>query len=91
MGRQQAICIWLDIFIQEKGVDLEQSFEVSTGQQYHLMTYGVVVESIKGAPANEQTAIKNTLVRLDFTNASIEHYLRHLGWALARQREEDAA
>lgn len=76
---------WINTFIEEKGIDLEASFEANTGSGFHLMNYGVVVEAIKGAPSNEQEAIKSMLVRIDFKNGSVDHYLRHLGEGLARQ------
>ena len=79
------ITSWINTFIEEKGVNLEESFEVNTGQLYHLMNYGVVVEAIKAASSNEQAVIKDMLVRIDFRNGSVAHYLRHLGEGLARQ------
>lgn len=75
---------WLDTMMDEKGLDLEQTFEFNDARgEYNLMAYGVVIEAIHGAPAHEQAAIKTMLVKIDFVNGDIKHYLRHLGLALA--------
>jgi len=46
------------------------------------MSYGVVVEHMKIASKAKQTALKSMLVKLDFHNAKIEDYLKHLAQAL---------
>lgn len=74
---------WLDIFINEKGIDIEQGFTVEGPTGPNHMTYGHVITAIKGASANEQTGIKNMLVRIDFANGDVRHYLRHLAQAIA--------
>ena len=76
--------MWIDRFLKEKGVDLEQSFVVEGNSGANYMTLGVVVEHIKLAPKQEQTAIKNMLVKLDFNNAPVEPFLKHLAQALAQ-------
>jgi hypothetical protein len=78
---------WLNILIKEKQIDLEDSFEVETENQVHFMSYGVVVEHILMASKNEQEKIKDMIVRIDFKNGDIKHYLRHLGKCLAIQFE----
>lgn len=75
---------WLDTFISEKNVDLTSSFEVE-GPMWgtNHMCIQNVVDAMKMAPASEQAAIKNTLVRLDFINQPIEPYFHHLAQAIA--------
>lgn len=73
---------WLDTFIEEKEIDLEQTFEIETSATWHLMPVGVVIEHIKIAPVHEQQAIKHMLVKLDFYNANIVDYFKHLATAL---------
>ena len=75
---------WLDTFLSEKGIDLEQYFSVEGPTGGNIMPYGVVVEHMKIAPAHEQSAIKTMLVKIDFMNADVRRYLRHLGQAIAR-------
>jgi len=74
---------WLDTFINEKGVDLDATFEVEGAMGANVMPYGVVVEAIKSAPDHEQRAIKSTIVKIDFVNGDVRHFFRHLGQALA--------
>ena len=74
---------WLDTFIEEKGYDLEQVFEVNGPSGWNMIPLGCVVEAIKAANQTEQTIIKNTLVRLDFKNANCLGYFKHLTQAIA--------
>jgi hypothetical protein len=76
---------WLDTFIQEKGIDLEQRFDVE-GPVWgtNSFDYGVIVEHIKIAGKDEQNEIRDTIVKIDFANGDVKHYFRHLAQALAR-------
>lgn len=70
---------WLDTFIEEKGIDLEENtFEIEHNGELHLVESGFVVELIKKASKPEQATIKNQLVRIDFVNAPVIPYLKHL-------------
>jgi cation transport regulator ChaC len=82
--KQSAFDKWLDTFLEEKGIDLEESFEVRGAGGTNIMTYGVVVEHMKIAPTHEQKQIKNMLVKIDFQHGDVKHYLRHLASALAK-------
>lgn len=75
---------WLDTFLEEKGIDLDEGFTVQ-GANWgdNHMTYGVVVEHIKIAPKGEQNKIKDMLVKIDFKNGDVRHFLRHLAQAIA--------
>lgn len=74
---------WLDTFTAEKGIDTEARFEVEGPSGTNNMAYGNVLEAMKGAPAHEQAAIKDMIVRIDFANGDVCHYFRHLAQALA--------
>jgi hypothetical protein len=74
---------WLDTFIDEKGFDLEELFEVDGAAGWNLIPLGVVVDAIKNAPDHEQRAIKTMLVKIDFYNGDAMDYFRHLAKALA--------
>lgn len=75
---------WLDTFLDEKGIDLEDSFTVQGPSGTNHMSYEIIVEHMKIAPSSEQAKLKDMLVKLDFKNADIKDYLRHLGKAIAR-------
>ena len=85
----QAFDQWIDTFIAEKGIDPEEMFEFEGASGHNDMPYGVVIEHMKIASPQEQMAIKNMIVKLDFKNADIRDYLRHLGKALDRGPEDD--
>jgi hypothetical protein len=82
---------WLDTFLDEKRIDLGRFFDIEVGDEFHLFTYGAVAQAIKAAPAHEQAAIQRTLVKIDFINGDVYHFLRHLGEALAHQRQAEGA
>ena len=73
---------WLDVFVDEKELDREQLFEVDGPSGLNIILLGVVVDTIKIAAPQEQTAIQQRLVQLDFLNQDVTDYLRHLAGAL---------
>lgn len=77
---------WIETLVEEKGLDLESTFEFQDQNGANVMPYGVVVEAAKIASPAEQAQIKNMLVLIDFKNGDIRHFLRHLGMGLAAQR-----
>ena len=73
---------WLDTLVSEKNIDLEETFTIEKTQT-NFMNYAVVVEAIKNTCKEEQKAIKNMLVKIDFLNGDIKDYFRHLAVAIA--------
>ena len=53
-------------------------FEIELDDEFHLIDNETIIDMIKNAPSNEQAHIANTLRQLDFVNANISDYLRHL-------------
>lgn len=74
---------WLDTFLEEKGIDLEQGFEVEGPSGVNYMTVETVVIAMKSANANEQNGIKTVFVRIDFANGDVLDFIKHLGKAIA--------
>lgn len=74
---------WLDTFLSEKSIDLEEGFEVEGPSGPNHMSYAIVIEHIKIASAREKHGIKDTLVKIDFFNKDVKSYLRYLGKAIA--------
>lgn len=75
---------WLDVFIEEKGLDLEETFTVEGKSGPNMIPVGVIVEHMKIANKHEQFEIKNMLVKIDFFNGDVLHFFRHLAGAIAR-------
>ena len=74
---------WLDIFIDEKGFDLEYRVELDGQSGVNSIPLGCVVDAMKKAPKDEQNSIKTTLVKIDFANGDCLDYFRHLAQALS--------
>ena len=74
---------WLNIFIDEKGIDREEVIEAKGASGMNFIPVGCLLEAMEQAPTREQQAIKNTIVRIDFANGNVMHYLTHLAQAIA--------
>lgn len=76
---------YLTTLIEEKdGINMETPIEVEGASGTNFMSVGIVVEHILIAPHREQEAIRRMLVKIDFHNASVLDYFKHLAKALAR-------
>lgn len=79
--RQGAVAMnfkkWLETFIEEKGFENEL-FEVEYGMNKHFIEMGVLVNFLSQIPRNQQESVKTTLVKIDFMNGDVMHFLRHL-------------
>ena len=73
---------WFDRFFDEKGIDRDDIFEIETEDSFHIVDYGFVIDCIKQTGSIEKLRIKNMLVKIDFANGDVKHYLRHLAQAL---------
>jgi len=79
---------WLDTFIEEKGIDLNFVVEIATNNNTHFFEIGNIVEHIKATTREEQTAIKDMIVKIDFHNGDVIDYFKHLAKALAENFEK---
>ena len=75
---------WLDTFIEEKEINLQDTFDVKGKNGLNTIPYGVVVEHIKISTKQEQEKIKNIIVNIDFKNGDVLHFFKHLGKAVAQ-------
>lgn len=74
---------WLETFIGEKGLYMDDDMSVEGPSGLNMMTLETVYESMLSAPKKEQDAIKTMLVKIDFVNGDVRKYFRHLAQALA--------
>lgn len=79
---------WLDTFIDEKGIDLEQVIEIKTETNVHYFEIGNIIANIKATTPEEQAGIKDMIVKIDFYNGDVVDYFRHLAQALAKNYEK---
>jgi hypothetical protein len=80
---QQQFNEWLDTFLDEKGIDLEQEIEVEGDSGINYLTVGIVIEHMKVANSAEQMLLHDRFVRLDFYNQPIVPFIEHLAQAIA--------
>ena len=75
---------WLDTFIKEKGIDLDYTFTIEDNGVTHIFELGNVIENIKATSQEEQNAIKDMIVKIDFNNGDVVDYFKHLSKALVK-------
>lgn len=63
-------------FLSEKGIDLETDLQVEG--QINLQV-GMLVDFVCSMPLEIQKKIQATLVKIDFANGNVMHYLNFLG------------
>ena len=69
---------YFDTFFAEKNVP-STTWELTDYQgTTHIVCSDVIMEAIKAAPEHEQIQIRDVLVKLDFANADITSFLKHL-------------
>jgi len=73
---------YFERLIEEKGIS-EQMLEVEGYSGTNMIPIEVLIDYILIAPAHEQEAIKNTLIKIDFLNGDIVDYFKHLAKAIA--------
>lgn len=75
---------YFDVFFKEKEVPYEMyEIEASDGN-VHLIDSDTVIELIKGTSGREAETIRETIVKLDFANASLSPFLKSLAtWYVA--------
>ena len=74
---------WLDTFIEEKRIDPEQILEVEGASGTNMIPIKCLVKRIKAASSVDRKYIQRALINLDFANAPIVPFFKHLAEAVA--------
>lgn len=74
---EQSFNQWLDTFIEEKQLP-DETFQIEHNGEVHYFENQLVFDLIRKAPKSEQEGFKSMIVKLDFLNANINDYLKHL-------------
>lgn len=69
---------WFVTFCEEKGIDMSLPVTCSDG----ILQVGDVCSVIMNCTKNEQDQIKDTLVKIDFKNGDVYHFLKFLALKL---------
>jgi hypothetical protein len=72
----------MQVFFKEKDLPFVQWELEDHKGNFHIISNEVVIEALQTAPEKEQKRIYKKIVRLDFVNADINDYLKHLAGAL---------
>ena len=76
---------WFQTFLDEKSVPYASwKIQDETGTT-NFIDNDVVIEHIKIAPDHEQTKIRDILVKIDFQNGDVNHFLHYLAKGLVSQ------
>lgn len=75
---------WIDTLIEEKNINTDRIFEIEGASGINFIPVAVVIEHIKIATKQDQEKIKNMLIKIDFINGDICHFLNHLAGAIAK-------
>ena len=73
---------WIDRFLKEKEIDKYEMFTIERNGTKHIFEIGHVVDTMKITSKQEQNAIKDMLVKIDFLNGDVRDYIKHLANAL---------
>ena len=73
---------WLDTYLSEAEIDLSEQLDVKRGDGMGQMPISFITEHMKLAPPEHTRPMKDTIVKIDFKNGDVKHYLAHLGQAL---------
>ena len=75
--------LWLDTFIEEKELPMDDIFEITKDGNLNIFSYKSIYEYILISTPTEKEKIKKTIVKIDFLNGDVLHYFRHLANAIA--------
>jgi len=74
---------WIDTFLSEKGIDGEEILQAEGEMGMNFIPVSALVDRLKGASEKEQKAVKDMIVKIDFHNGNVRHFLQHLCKAIA--------
>ncbi len=74
---------WLDAFLREKKIDPDELLEVRGPLGLNFIPVEILVAAMKGAPEEEQAAIRRLFTQIDVAGAAVRPALVHLAQAIA--------
>lgn len=74
---------WLDTFISEKELNTDTVLEAEGASGTNYIPLEILIDMMKQTSYNEQIAIRDTIVKIDFHNGDVMHYFNHLAGAIA--------
>lgn len=82
---------YFDRFFTEKNLPTV-TWELQDPQgTIHIINSDIIIEAIKAAPDHEQAYIRDILVKIDFANGDVLHFLQHLAQGMVNLWAESQA
>jgi hypothetical protein len=86
MKRREKLVEWFQTFFEEKDL-AEQEWEiVHKGQTHFIGTEFVKELLVKSTPERELVQVRDMLVKIDFVNGDVNHFLKHLAESYIKTR-----
>ena len=76
---------WIDTFIDEKDLPMEDTFTIDKNGTMNIMSYKTIYEHMLIANDQEQEQIKNMIVKIDYMNGNILNFFQYLGGLIAKE------
>jgi hypothetical protein len=74
---------WLDTFLDEKDIDLEQTVEAEGPSGLNIIPLENLVEAFKQASGEEKKDLKSMFIKIDYRNGNVIDFMAHLAKAVA--------
>jgi len=68
---------WAERFFEEKQIPYKE-WTIYHNDTQHFIDNDFVIEIIKGLSPAELKQVKNMLIKIDFANGNVNHFLEHL-------------
>ena len=76
---------WIDTFIDEKDLPMDDTFTIDKNGTMNIMSYKTIYEHMLIANDQEQEQIKNMIVKIDYMNGNILNFFQYLGKLIAKE------
>lgn len=84
--KADAFELWIESFMYEKNISVEQTFEYDTREGFACVSVGSILDHIRVSNDNVKDVVKERLVYLDVLGGDVTHFFRFLGeWIVKAQ------
>jgi hypothetical protein len=78
MKRREKLVEWFETFFEEKDLPEVEWTIMHDGECHFIGTEFVKELLVKSTPERELVQVKDMLVKIDFVNGNVNHFLKHL-------------
>jgi len=77
---------WFETFLEEKNLPYLEWEIMDTNGEINFIDSDCVIDAIISCSINEKKAIKDTIVKIDFSNGDVNDFFKHLAKGLVYNR-----